>query len=291
MSPKKYVPLLILVLVFLGLGFWLFPPTSGSDVAIPQDQETIARGEYLAQAAGCISCHISKDEPPALSGGHALESDFGTFYVPNITPDPTTGIGLWSGRDLLNAIRHGRSPSGSYYFPAFPYRSYAAMTEDDALAIAAWLMAQQPVSANAPAHQIGVPVWLGRMAMGPWNRLADSKQPQAQVSDDTQIERGAYLARVLGHCGECHTPRDRFGIPDFSREFEGAELGVGHAEGIDKEALSGWTENDLALLLFLGLKPNDDYVGGAMEDVIKYNTAPLTQEDRQALAAFFIRGQ
>ncbi|MFM1895940.1 MAG: hypothetical protein RLZZ385_1014 [Pseudomonadota bacterium] len=277
--------------LFLLAGMWFFLPSRVADLPIATDADTIAKGEYLVHAAGCISCHISSSQPPALSGGLALPSPFGSFYVPNITPDPSTGIGGWSGRDLLAAIKHGRSPDGRFYFPAFPYRSYAGMTDEDAMAIAAWLMAQEPVIADTADHELPAPEWLARLAMGPWNRLADMRSVEFPSYEDEDIRRGAYLARHLGHCGECHTPRDRFGIPDLRREFAGAPLADGEAEAIDAAAMHEWTEQDFSFFLFLGLKPDEDYVGGEMEPVIEYNTSPLTEADRNALAAFFIRGQ
>lgn len=290
---KKRIPIVIaaVLALLLGLGFWLFPPVRMGEVALADDPESLSRGEYLVHAAGCISCHISEDQPPALSGGHALVSEFGTFYVPNITPDQETGIGNWSAAELVAAIKHGRSPDGRFYFPAFPYRSYAGMTDQDALDIAAWIMAQPPVRSERRSHQLPAPEWAARLAMGAWNRLADWREPEFPGFDDPQVQRGAYLARHLGHCGECHTPRDAFGIPDFQREFAGAPMADGTAEAIDTEAMSHWTEGDFAFFLLLGMKPNEDYVGGAMEPVIEFNTGPLSESDRAALAAFFLRGQ
>ena len=157
------------------------------------------------------------------------------------------------------------------------------------MAIAAWLMAQPAVASEEPKHQLQVPEWLGRVAMGPWNRIADFKTPSFADYEDQAVQRGAYLARNLGHCGECHTPRDRLGIPDYSREF--AHLLNGEAEAIDGQALEDWSEGDMAFFLLMGLKPDDEYVGGEMGRVIEHNTAPLTQSDRNALAAFLIRGQ
>ena len=289
---KSRTPLLIASLLALILitGLWLYLPPRVANLPIATDAQTIAQGEYLVHAAGCISCHISQSEPPALSGGLGLPSPFGTFYVPNITPDNATGIGGWSGRDMLAAIKHGRSPRGSFYFPAFPYRSYGGMTDEDAMAIAAWLMAQPPVAATTPRHELPAPEWLARLAMGPWNRLADWNEVDFPESPDEDIRRGAYLARHLGHCGECHTPRNSLGMMDLEQEFAGAPVADGTAEAINAQAMHEWTEPDFALFLLLGLKPDDDYVGGEMEPVIEFNTSPLTEADRNALAAFFIRG-
>lgn len=263
-------------------------------VPAPSTSETapdVERGAYLVQAAGCISCHIDEDAAPALSGGQQLHSPFGTFAVPNITPDPDTGIGGWTVEQLVTAIRFGRSPEGRMYFPAFPYRSYRGMTESDARDIAAWLLAQAPVNRPSANHELAFPVSLGRLAMPGWNRLANLLTTEPAPPADPQIARGAYLARALGHCGECHTPRNWLGIPDSSQEFAGATLGDSEAHAITADQFEGWSEQDFAFFLFLGLKPDDEYVGGEMEPVIEFNTGPLTEEDRLALAAFFLRGQ
>ena len=280
--------LLFLALIVCG---WLFSPLfitpSVPNASLATDEATLERGRYLVGAGGCISCHEGSNG--SLSGGMAIESPFGTFYASNITPDPITGTGNWSAADYVRAIKHGRSPDGSFYYPALPYRSYAGISDEDALAIASWLAAQPPVTNAVPAHDL--PGWVGRWQMAAWNRLADMSEPAPVAYSDPQIERGAYLARNLGHCGECHSPRNGLGITDYSREFGGGDMPDGHVPAIDAAALSNWTEDDVIMLLWLGMLPDGEYVGGKMEPVIEHNTGQLTEEDRQAMAAFFKRGQ
>lgn len=142
-------------------------PAVDTKAVLPTDAAAIARGEYLVAAGGCISCHLAETEPhrsaETLSGGHALVSDFGTFYAPNITPDPATGIGGWTAQDFLRALQHGRAPTGDSYFPAFPYRSYAGLNDEDVLSIGAYLMSLEPVANETPPH--ATPWWLNSMAM------------------------------------------------------------------------------------------------------------------------------
>jgi mono/diheme cytochrome c family protein len=270
---------------------WLFAPAwmpaTIPEYAYAEDEQTLQRGRYLINAGGCISCH--EGEAGGLSGGMAIESPFGVFYASNITPDVDTGTGGWGATDYVRAIKHGRNPQGSFYFPAFPYLSYAAVTDDDALAIASWLNAQPAIANEVPAHNI--PGWIGRWQLAPWNTLANLNMPEPAINDDEQIERGAYLSRNLGHCGECHTPRNALGISDYGNQFAGGEMPDGHVPAINAAALSGWSEDDVALFLFLGLLPDGEYVGGKMEPVIEHNTGQLTDEDRQAMAAFLKRGQ
>jgi mono/diheme cytochrome c family protein len=282
---KTRLLLVLIAVVSVAIAALMRPPQI-SDIAVPTDEAAIERGRYLIHAGGCISCH--EDNAGTLSGGMAIESPFGAFYASNITPDPVTGIGAWQGSDFLLALQHGRTPDGSFYFPAFPYRAYAGINDADVLDIAAYLMSLDPIVAQAPEHNL--PVWVGRWQMAGWNLLADLAQTEYPTYDDPQLERGAYLARTLGHCGECHTPRNALGILRYSQEFAGGEMPDGHVEAIDADALANWSEDDLALFLFIGLKPDGDYVGGKMEAVIEHNTGQLSDEDRQAMAVFFKRG-
>lgn len=283
--------MLIVVLGLAGLvSIWLFaPPNISSANQIPDSVEAIERGEYLLIAGGCISCHRgqTEDTSEALSGGLALETDFGTFYAPNITPDIETGIGSWQARDFIAALKHGRTPTGNFYYPAFPYRAYSGMTDEDVLDMAAYLMSLQPLSNVVPEPE--TPAWLFRRIVAGWNALADISQPELEQFDNELLARGAYLARNLGHCGECHTPRNGLGIPDYNREYAGAEIGEEVIEAIDAEALEEWTTNNFDIFLLLGLKPGGEFVGGDMNEVIEHNTSKLTDEDRDALAAFFTR--
>ena len=108
--------------------------------AVAADQATLERGAYIYIAAGCQACHTDvKNQGPLLGGGRELKTPFGTFYGPNITADPTHGIGDWSDADFLRALREGRAPDGSHYFPVFPYTSFTGMSEEDALALKAYI--------------------------------------------------------------------------------------------------------------------------------------------------------
>lgn len=282
-------------LLFSGLFFVLFlvalllflPPSVSDSAQLSESAEAIERGEYLVIAGGCISCHRGEDDEESFVGGLALVSDFGTFYAPNITPDMETGLGSWEAKDFLLALQHGRKPGGSFYYPAFPYRAYAGLTDEDVLDIGSYLMSLEPQS-NA-VSDAETPVWLNRWAMAGWNLLADISDADAETFDDELVARGAYVARNLGHCSECHTPRNAVGILDASREFAGATLGEEVIEPINAEALSEWTTNNFDVFLFIGLKPDGDFAGGDMNDVIEHNTSQLSEEDRDALAAFFTR--
>lgn len=286
MSMRSALAIAVFAAVFVTL-YWLFATPQVDAVTVPDSSESVARGRYLVDAGGCVACHAGTEHPESLSGGLALESDFGTFFVSNITSDDVTGIGEWQGEDFINALKHGRSKEGGFYYPAFPYLSYSGLTDRDVLDIAAYLMTLPAVEFHVPEHD--VPFWLPRWTLAVWNKLAAFTNSALRGETDPQLARGAYLARSLGHCGECHTPRNTLGIPDLDREFAGAPLGDGEVDAIDSEALEEWTEEDFSFFLFLGMKPDGEFVGGEMEHVIEHNTSKLTLEDRQALAAFFKR--
>ena len=163
------------------------------------------------------------------------------------------------------------------------------MTDEDVLDMAAYLLSLDPISYSAPEPEI--PGWLVRWTVAGWNKLADITQPSLEQFDDELVARGAYVARSLGHCGECHTPRNGLGIPDLNREYAGAEIGDEVIEAIDAAALKEWTTNNFDIFLLLGLKPEGEFVGGDMNEVVEHNTSKLTDEDRDALAAFFTRHQ
>jgi mono/diheme cytochrome c family protein len=281
---KKTIPLAVIAVIVLGLLYWVFGIPGVGNPEISSDPAAIARGEYIYNAAGCAACHQPKGTDAPV-GGYEIESPFGgTFHVPNITPDPETGVGGWTGRDFLLALKHGRSPSGGFYWPAFPYRTYQGMTDEDVLDVAAYVMSLPPVRHENMEHDL--PAWQFSWMMAGWNIMADMLEGQAPaVGDDPLLQRGAYLARHLGHCGECHTPRNALGMMQLGQEFAGAE---GIAPDISREGLSTWTEEDFMGLLQLGMTASFDFVGGEMADVIEH-TSKLSPEDQNAYTAFFLR--
>ncbi|MDH3531605.1 MAG: cytochrome c [Gammaproteobacteria bacterium] len=261
----------------------------GSAVA---QEDAVARGAYLVRAGGCIDCHTEdRDGAVPLAGDRKLESPFGTFYSPNITPDTATGIGAWSDEDFVRAFWEGIGPEGVHYYPAFPYTSYTGVTRADLLAIKAYLFSLEPVAKAAREHDLA---WYisSRMAAGAWKLVFF--EPARFVADENQSarwNRGAYLVRHLGHCGECHTPRGALGAMDEAREL------AGNASTFDGEVVPNitphrdagigkWSADDIEYFLDTGMLPDGDYVGSSMSVVIDNSTSQLTREDRLAIAAY-----
>jgi len=281
---KKTIPLAVVAVVALGLLYWVFGLPSVGNPEISTDPAAIARGEYIYNAGGCAACH-QPEGTDAPVGGYEIESPFGgTFHVPNITPDPETGIGGWTGRDFLLALKHGRSPSGGFYWPAFPYRTYQNMSDEDVLDLAAYVMSLPPIKSDIPEHDL--PAWQFSWMMAGWNIMADMLEGQAPaVAADPQLQRGAYLSRALGHCGECHTPRNALGMMQLSQEFAGAS---GVAPKIDAEGLGAYSFDDLLYFMQEGMNLEYEIVAGQMGKVIEH-TSKLSLEDQEAYVAFLLR--
>jgi mono/diheme cytochrome c family protein len=107
--------------------------------------QDVARGEYLAQAGGCLGCHVeARAGATPFAGGRALKSPFGTFFGPNITPHPEAGIGRWTEADFRRAMRDGKRPDGSRYFPAFPYVAFTRISDADLRDLWAYLRSLPP---------------------------------------------------------------------------------------------------------------------------------------------------
>jgi len=254
-------------------------------------QDLAKKGEYLFHAAGCAGCHTDvATKGPLLAGGRALKTPFGTFYSPNITPDRTNGIGNWTDADFIKAVKGGIDKSGRHLFPAFPFPSYAGMTDDDAKAIKAYIFTLPAVDKPNRAHDMSPPFgW--RVAAWGWQLLFFNgpAYPPAPAGASDEVKRGHYLANALGHCGECHTPRNWFGALDTSKHLGGNPTGPGgRIPNItpDKTGIAEASIDDLITLLDSGMKPDGDVVGGEMNEVIQETTSKLTPEDRKALAAY-----
>lgn len=260
----------------------------------PTAEDPELRGEYVFHAAGCAGCH-TEDRPdaPPLAGGRGIETPFGIFYGPNITPDPETGIGDWTREDFDRALREGVSPDGSAYFPIFPYTSYTGMTDADIDDLWAYLRTVEPVRRENRVHDVPPPFsW--RFMLPVWRALNFRRgEDVITVTGATPDDRGAYLAEALAHCGQCHTPRGPLGGPDLDRHFAGWADGpegdlVPNITPHPETGIGGWGEGDVTFLLELGMTPEGDFVGGSMNEVIQNTTSKLTAEDREAIARYIL---
>ncbi|MFZ3581635.1 c-type cytochrome [Loktanella sp. DJP18] len=242
------------------------------------------RGALVFAAAGCASCHVAEDGPDdVLSGGKAFVSSFGTFYAPNISPDPDQGIGDWTDAQIASAIMRGVGADGAHLYPAFPYTAYAKADPQDVTDLIAHLRTLPADQTPSKAHDIGFPFNI-RATLGVWKALY--QRDGWIMADAPDLERGRYLVEALGHCGECHTPRDALGGLKTEAWLSGAPnpSGEGRIPNITPGGLS-WSEGEIAEYLSSGFTPDFDTAGGTMAEVVK-NTAKLPDSDRAAIAAY-----
>jgi len=274
--------------------FWLLTlPRPLAAATLPDHTGDPANGERMFWAGGCASCHAAPgakgDDKLKLGGGRALDTPFGIFRVPNISPDPETGIGGWTALDLVNAMQHGIAPNGRHYYPAFPYASYVRMRATDIIDLKVFLDTLPTVRNTVDGHDLGFPFNI-RRGLGLWKRVYLSDAPiVAPAGAEALVQRGRYLVEGPGHCGECHTPRDFAGGVRESAWLSGAPNPEGkgvipnitpHGEGLD-----AWSAKDIAYYLESGFTPDFDSVGGAMV-AVQENMARLPADDRAAIAAY-----
>jgi len=263
---------------------------SNDSVAQQSSLSPLERGEYLSYAGGCITCHTEdRNDAERFAGGRAMDTPFGVFYSPNITPDVATGIGSWSDDDFVRAFWDGENPDGDHYFPSFPYTSYTGASREDLLALKAYLFSIEPVSNENKEHDLS---WYmsSRTAVGAWKKLNfDSERFATDPGKSDEWNRGAYLVRHLGHCGECHTPRGRTGALKQDLALAGSRLGDERIPNITShpnDGIGNWSEGDIEYFLDMGMLPDGDFTGSSMADVIDDNTSKLTVSDRRAIAIY-----
>ncbi|SIR17370.1 Cytochrome c, mono-and diheme variants [Rhizobium sp. RU20A] len=286
----------VVVLAVVGAGgFWFLTRPDPQPAATWEGlgQPDLANGETIFWAGGCVSCHAAPgaegDAKLVLSGGLPLKSPFGTFNVPNISPDETAGIGGWTLAQFGDAMTRGVGPGGEHLYPSFPYGSYARMTPKDINDLHGYMLTLPKSTNVAAAHDLPFPFNI-RLLLGGWKLLFFTDKPRVTVDTaNPVIARGQYLVEGPGHCGECHTPRNALGGFESGKWLAGAPNpeGQGTIPNITpgSEAIGGWSEGDIATYLETGFTPDFDSVGGSMVEVQK-NMAKLTPEDRQAIAAY-----
>ena len=256
------------------------------------DDAAIARGAYIFAAADCGTCHTDvKDHGAPLAGGRALVTAFGTFYTPNITPDPVNGIGHWSLSDFRRALREGVGRDGKFLYPVFPFTSYTGMTDSDIADLYAFLMVQKPDPAANKPNEIKFPFEF-RPLLFVWRLLYFTPGPLQPVAGQSAVwNRGRYLSEAVVHCQECHTPRNTLGALETA-----AHAYAGNPNGPDglrspnitpdnDTGIGQWSQAQIVTLLKTGETPDRDDVTRQMGDVVK-GTAILADSDRQAIVVY-----
>jgi mono/diheme cytochrome c family protein len=269
-------------------GLFLLTLLLGVGVAFAQPQGDAKRGLYLSKAAGCLGCHTEeKDGAQPYAGGRALKTPFGTFFGPNITPHPQAGIGRWSEQDFVRAMRQGVRPDGAHYFPAFPYPSFTRIVDQDLRDLWAYLRTLPQSSRASQPHELRFPFGWRWLIWG-WKLFFFSPGPFVpDAAQSASVNRGAYLTNALGHCGECHTPRNFLGGPKKSRHLAGAKLAEGGgAPNLTPTRLKKQSDDEIKDFLTTAMTPDGDVAGEAMGEVVRNTTSQLTPQDLNALVAY-----
>ncbi len=293
MRALRGLLILILLLAVVLVGFLALSWRSeiaADDGAARQtfSKEDVSRGAKLAALGNCIACHTAPGRL-AFAGGLALPTPFGTIYSTNITPDPETGIGRWSQAAFVRSLREGVSREGEHLYPAFPYDHYTLVTDADARALYAYLMTRTPVKAEEKNNELRFPFGFRPLLAG-WKLLFFRQGPHApdQQRDDA-MNRGAYLVEGLGHCGACHSPRNRFGAEEMDRKFAGgeAEGWVAYPINADSPAPKPWDQKSLAFYLRHGWHQDHGVARGPMAEVTG-NLSVVPDSDIDAIAAYVV---
>jgi len=308
MRTRGIIAVIIVLLVVAAVFVWkIFGPgpmafASGSTVGladyhdanptgVPSElakMDIVKRGEYLARAADCMVCHTAA-HGAEYAGGLGFPTPFGMLYSTNITPDKETGIGNYTDQDFLNAVQRGVRRDGTRLYPAMPFPSYTYITDNDALAIKAYLFSLPAVQAAAIENTLGFP-FNQRWLMGFWSAFFnENRRFQPNTAQSPEWNRGAYIAEALAHCGECHTPRNLAFALDNRNKFGGAVAGGWYAFNITSDKGSGigaWSDAELRDYLAAGHAPNRGTAAGPMGEAVDHSFGDMTAADIHALVTY-----
>ena len=299
LSSRQIIFMVILAILSISIALIISPTTSSGSGSIADiqlsDTELIEKGEYLATAGNCVSCHTAEGGE-LMAGGLPFETPFGVIYSTNITPDLETGIGDWTEWDFLNSVRHGVNADGQHLYPAFPYTAYTKLSNEDIAAIFAYLKSLPAQSYTPPANELGFP-FNQRALMGFWKFLFfEAGEFSVDESKSDSWNRGAYLVEALTHCSACHSPRNVLGAEQNNLAMSGGEYLDRVGEGMyrpwsapnltsSQHGLGLWSQ--IQLEDYLGTSRNDFIESfGPMNEVIVNSTSKLRSSDIGAMATY-----
>jgi mono/diheme cytochrome c family protein len=263
-------------------------PARAAGAIDKQDFSQIERGRYLAIVGDCAACHTLPGSGHDLAGGRTIETPFGQLVAPNITPDPSTGIGAWTDDEFVDALTKGTGRDGEHLYPAMPYTYYTRITRDDALAIRAYLNSVPAVQNEVKADQLPFPL-SERGGMAAWDALfftPGEYKPDANKS--AEWNRGAYLTEGLGHCGLCHTPKNVLGGDEAGEAMKGYNLQGWFAADLTEDrrrGLGSWSVDDIAAYLKTGHN-RTAAATGLMAETVNLSTSKMTDSDLKAMATY-----
>jgi len=253
------------------------------------DPSMVARGSYLARAADCMPCHTSARDK-AYAGGLRMNTPFGVMYSPNITPDRETGIGTWTFDEFKKAVHSGIRADGKFLYPTMPFDAFTKISEDDLKALWSYVLSLPPIKQQNRENELTFPFNI-RYGMLVWRTLFFRAQWfEPDPTKSAQWNRGAYLVEALGHCGDCHTPRNFMGATVASERFKGAQIDQWYAPDITPEVLAKtnrWDKSQLITFLKKGAANNSTALG-PMQEVVHDSLSFLTPDDLDAMASYLL---
>lgn len=267
----------------------LLPAAALAAASLAVAQPTpVERGEYLARAGDCISCHTATGGAP-FAGGLRLDTPFGYMLAPNITPDPETGIGRWSTDEFYRALHAGVNKRGQDMYPTMPYDFYTKVTREDVDALYAYLRTVKPVRNVVDINHLYFP-FDQRYTMGVWRELYFSEGVyRLDATKPASWNRGGYLVEGLGHCSDCHSPRNLLGGIEKSKDFSGAVIDGWFALDLTSDIATGlgsWSAAEIATYFKTGVFRDRTTTLGPMAEVIRNSLSHLTDADRLAMAEY-----
>ena len=269
-------------------------PSLIADLADVDDRQ-IERGRYLALAGNCASCHTAGSDG-FMAGGVAFETPFGRIYSTNITPDAITGIGNWTVQQFFASMRHGVRPDGEHLYPVFPYTAFTKVSDEDIVALFAYLKSIPAIAQEAPQNELSFP-FNQRFLMSVWKAMFfDAGAYKEDDAESAEWNRGAYIVKALAHCGACHSPRNLLG----AERSDMAMAGGVYTDKVPSGNLRPWSAPNLTSAPSgLGLWPHEDVAAylntginsrvatfGPMNEVILNSSRHLSDADVDAMAVY-----
>lgn len=277
--------------MLLALAGWVQAASPSHGIAPEGASGLVEKGRQLAVAADCAACHTAPKGGVPFAGGYAIESPLGAIWSTNITPSKTHGIGTYTLAQFSRALRQGVRPDGAHLYPAMPYTAYTQISDEDTQALYAYFMeGVKPVDTPSPETKLPFPFGV-RSSMAVWNAMfLKDERFKPDASKSIEVNRGAYLADALAHCGTCHTPRNGLMAEKTDKAYlGGGSVGAWHAPNITSDATHGvgaWTEAELVQYLRTGHIDGKAQAAGPMAEAIEHSLQHLPEADLKAIAVY-----
>ena len=214
---------------------------------------------------------------------------FGEISTPNISSDGKNGLGRYSDKQFIRLMRDGVGAEGEYIYPAMPYPWYRTLSDDDILAIKAYLMSTDPVDAPRLQNHIWFPFNI-RLVLGAYDLLFNT---QGRFKPDPKLteaqNHGKWIVNGLEHCGACHNNRTFLGNTSWALLLHGGPITKWYAPSLlgDKiDGLGNFSDADLVSYFKSGYSTQMGTVAGPMAEMVDISSSKLTDTDLQDITSY-----